>query len=103
MKIGGRRPEEARVFDSDAGFHRFHTQEGSEYGSFEVFWDDSDNSYGHDRNYDSKGEPVKPGWYWWSCFPGCLPEGEAKGPFGSSTAAMRDADEFHPDYLEEGE
>jgi hypothetical protein len=25
-----------------------------------------------------------PGWYWWSCFPGCLPEGDAFGPFPTS-------------------
>jgi hypothetical protein len=32
-----------------------------------------------------------PGWYWWSCFPGCLPEGDAFGPFPTSYRAYRDA------------
>lgn len=24
-----------------------------------------------------------PGWYWWSCSPGCIPDGEAYGPFNT--------------------
>ena len=43
--------------------------------------------------------PDKAGWYWWPCFEGCLPDSEPVGPFASSAQAMRDADEFHPDYL----
>lgn len=31
------------------------------------------------------------GWYYWSCFPGCLPDSDAFGPFGSDLAALRDA------------
>ena len=31
------------------------------------------------------------GWYWWQCSPGCLPEGEAHGPFKTSSVAIRDA------------
>ena len=31
------------------------------------------------------------GWYWWSCFPGCLPDGEANGPFDSEELAIEDA------------
>jgi hypothetical protein len=34
---------------------------------------------------------MPPGWYWWSCWPGCLPDGEATGPFDSCEAAMVDA------------
>jgi hypothetical protein len=33
----------------------------------------------------------EPGWYHWSCFPGCLPEGDAFGPFGSAYLAFKDA------------
>jgi hypothetical protein len=25
--------------------------------------------------------PEEEGWYWWSCSPGCLPDGEAAGPY----------------------
>jgi hypothetical protein len=33
------------------------------------------------------------GWYWWSCFPGCLPDGEAQGPFETEEEALEDARE----------
>ena len=38
-------------------------------------------------------EELDPGtyWAWWSCFPGCLPDGEACGPFASREAAEADA------------
>lgn len=31
------------------------------------------------------------GWYWWSCFPGCLPEGDPSGPFATEAQALADA------------
>ena len=31
------------------------------------------------------------GWYWWACSPGCLPDGEASGPFESEIEAIEDA------------
>lgn len=31
------------------------------------------------------------GWFWWSCFPGCLPDGEPIGPFETHAAALADA------------
>lgn len=62
------------------GYHQF-TDGG---GSLEVFWHD-----------ESEGGPedlfAGPGWYWWACWPGCLPDGDPTGPFASSTAAWRDA------------
>lgn len=33
------------------------------------------------------------GWYWWACFPGCLPDGEPTGPFGTEYGAIKDARE----------
>ncbi len=30
-------------------------------------------------------------WYWWSCFPGCLPDGEPNGPFATEAEAIADA------------
>ena len=39
------------------------------------------------------------GWYWWACFPGCLPDGQvghpadANGPFETATEAIADAQE----------
>ena len=32
-----------------------------------------------------------PGWWWWSCFPGCLPDGPASGPFPTQAEAEADA------------
>ena len=36
-------------------------------------------------------EPTQVGWYWWSCFPGCLPDGEPNGPFATEAEALADA------------
>lgn len=36
---------------------------------------------------------AQPGWYWWSCFPGCLPDGDPVGPFETEAAALEDARE----------
>ena len=30
-------------------------------------------------------------WYWWSCFPGCLPDSEPFGPFATEAEAIADA------------
>ena len=32
-----------------------------------------------------------PGWYWWACYPGCLPYSDAFGPFTTSDRALKDA------------
>ena len=70
------------------------------YGSFEVFWHDGNPSE-YVTEYDAElGEhaTMKPGWYWWAGFPGCLPDGDAMGPFASSQQAHEDADEWAPEY-----
>lgn len=33
------------------------------------------------------------GWYWWPCFPGCLPDGDPVGPFETEAEALADARE----------
>lgn len=33
------------------------------------------------------------GWFWWSCFPGCLPESAPMGPFATRMDALADAQE----------
>jgi len=40
-----------------------------------------------------EGEELEPGWYWQSCFPGCLPDSDPIGPFDSEDAALADARE----------
>lgn len=95
--IGTRRAEEARALDSYAGTHWLELDGGPAKIPVEIFWDDADipPHGGVPRNYDSEGKPVQPGWYWWVCYPGCLPEGDGdpSGPFGSSAAAHTDAEE----------
>jgi hypothetical protein len=34
--------------------------------------------------------PGKKGWYWWVCFPGCLPDSEPQGPFDTEKEALAD-------------
>jgi hypothetical protein len=34
---------------------------------------------------------IKGGWFWWSCFPGCLPDSSPMGPFASHAEALKDA------------
>ncbi|HOX27326.1 MAG TPA: hypothetical protein PLL30_16940 [Candidatus Krumholzibacteria bacterium] len=36
-------------------------------------------------------DAYRAGWYWWSCCPGCLPDGDAIGPFTSPTRACENA------------
>jgi len=36
-------------------------------------------------------EILAPGWYWWACFPGCLPDSDPMGPFDSYLEALIDA------------
>jgi hypothetical protein len=99
MIIGTVRPEEARVFDNEAGYHQFHAEETQEpYGSFEIFWADLG-----DLGLTEEGDEVRPGWYWQACFPGCLPDGEPCGPFATSRQALQDADEWNPEFDESGE
>jgi hypothetical protein len=53
----------------------------------EVFYADSSD----DWEIDGEREPMQPGWYWWSCFPGCLPDGDPCGPFATEAEALADA------------
>ena len=36
------------------------------------------------------GEQLPYGWYYWFCFPGCMPDGEPVGPFETEAAAVAD-------------
>jgi len=37
---------------------------------------------------------VGEGWYWWSCFPGCLPDSDPFGPFDSEAEAIENMRDF---------
>lgn len=43
-----------------------------------------------DRGGDALQEE---GWYWWLCFPGCLPDSEPDGPYASEADALAAAQE----------
>ncbi len=44
-------------------------------------WGDLDGYYGG------------PGWYYWACMPGCLPDSDPVGPFATQAEALADAQE----------
>ena len=46
-----------------------------------------------ERMFDAmiREERITGGWFWWSCFPGCLPDSEAMGPFATRAEALADA------------
>ncbi len=47
----------------------------------------------HSSAYNEDADPAQlpEGFYWWSCFPGCLPDGEPSGPFETEEEALADA------------
>ena len=57
--------------------------------SLEVFYMSQENLIDCEW-LDGDGDPQQPGWYWWSSFPGCLPDGDPYGPFESEDAALED-------------
>ena len=82
----------------DAGHHSFHAPalesgpDGDTYGCFRVYWEE--------------GGAFKPGWYWAGVRSSkdntSLEEDpNSAGPFATSTLAMLDADEYHPDNLDD--
>ncbi|WP_420431502.1 hypothetical protein [Candidatus Poriferisocius sp.] len=70
-------------------YHSFDPSLATEAGggSFEVFHSDEHFIEYEDRDMDR-------GWYWWACFPGCLPDGDPFGPFETEEEAVRDAQEW---------
>ena len=67
-------------------YHQFQPVDGSEpFGSFEVFHYDL-ASFQH-----CKGADGLVGFYWQSCFPGCIPDSDAIGPFSTEAEAIQDA------------
>lgn len=46
---------------------------------------------------DDDGSPLEPGWYYWPCLPGCLPDGDAMGPAASAASAEADARDAYAD------
>lgn len=51
--------------------------------------DDIKNRLPHAEGY----RIAEAGWYWWTCFPGCLPDCEPNGPYESEAEALNAARE----------
>lgn len=48
----------------------------------------------HSDDYPTEnGKLVETGWYYWPCFPGCIPDGDPIGPFETEEEALADARE----------
>ena len=48
------------------------------------------DGYAPDEDISGRAQELA-GWYYWPCFPGCMPDGDATGPFESEEAAIADA------------
>lgn len=65
------------------------SEEPSVPAGYEVF---------HSKEYNdgpcNEGDlALETGWYWWSCQPGCLPDGDPVGPFDTWSDAVNDCRE----------
>lgn len=51
------------------------------------------NSRDRERMFDAmiEEENITGGWFWWSCFPGCMPDSDPFGPFATEAEAVADA------------
>ena len=68
----------------------FYVRDAAERKSFNAtshIWSDG---WPDQHDLDS-AEPCDPGWYWWSCFPGCIPDSDPFGPFETEVEALADA------------
>lgn len=71
------------------GYHSFIDEEtGETFGQFQIF------EHAPGKEWTGFGEePFEHGFYWQSCFPGCLPDADSCGPFKTAREAYRDAQE----------
>lgn len=65
--------------------------DASDYDSIECFGCQQSLDERGFTDSDEHNEHV--GWYWWPCFPGCLPDGDPNGPFDTEEEALADARE----------
>lgn len=57
----------------------------------EVFFLSARQAVGLAMHTGDDPESAEAGWYWWACFPGCLPDGEPSGPYATEAEALADA------------
>ncbi len=62
------------------------------------------NSRDREKMIDAMVEEngITGGWFWWSCFPGCIPDGPPMGPFATRDEALADAQNTGDDDLPTG-
>lgn len=78
-------------------YYQFKDSENQPYGSFEVFYADIADCADLAKIEiaaavaEEDRTTFHPGYYWWACFPGCMPDGDPSGPFRSEEAAVEDA------------
>lgn len=73
-----------------AQFYSDPTREDKEHAlpNCEAFYADNSDDW---ENENGEREPMQPGWYYWYCFPGCLPDSDPIGPFKSKAEAIEAA------------
>ena len=47
-----------------------------------------------DEQVDADGEKLDPGWFYWFCLPGCLPDSDPFGPYSTADAALAAAQDY---------
>lgn len=67
-------------------------------GVYEVPYDEAhatDTTYcpSCGREAESVKDTDREAWFWWSCFPGCMPDSDPVGPFETEAEALADARE----------
>ena len=93
-------------------YYQFANEFGEQFGSCEVFyWDRFDCAdaglieqdptsdtgwvcfqFGMGGTYREDTNPgYWEGYYWWACFPGCLPDGDPMGPYATEAECMEAA------------
>ncbi len=73
-------------------FDHFTAEDGRLMGRCRECRDDDE-----DRTTDAT-ELNKSGWWFWFCFPGCLPDSEPEGPYQTEAEALNAARELNGDW-----
>jgi len=66
----------------------------------EVFYVDDRTAKLARERIELGDEMSMPGWYYWHCFPGCLPDGPANGPYNDALEAIQACLADAPDSIE---
>lgn len=66
-------------------FHSDETRKSS-VPNAEVFYANKGDL--NSMDYDDEGDSPA-GYYYWFCFPGCIPDGDAMGPYNSTHEAIK--------------